>query len=184
MTPLPALWLPILVSAVVVFLASWIVHTMLPHHKGDFGRMPGEDDVLEAMHKAGVKAGDYLFPYGTPAEMRAPEMLAKLDRGPAGFMTVMGPGAWNMGASLVQWFVYLIVIGLFVAYVTSRTVPDGAEYLQVFRVSGAVAFLAYSGAHATGSIWYKRAWSTTFKFVFDGLIYALLTAGVFGWLMS
>jgi hypothetical protein len=32
------------------------------------------------------------------------------------------------------------------------------------------------------SIWYSRAWINTIKSTIDGLIYALLTAGTFGWL--
>lgn len=32
------------------------------------------------------------------------------------------------------------------------------------------------------SIWYKRKWSSTLKSMADGLVYALVTAGTFGWL--
>lgn len=182
MIPLPLLWLPILVSAVVVFFASWLVHTMLQHHKSDFGAMPGEDAVLAAMRDAGVKPGEYLFPYGTPQDMKTPEMVAKMVKGPTGLMTVAGAGGWNMAASLLQWFIYLLAVGLFVAYLTSRTVAMDEPYLTVFRVAGTIAFLTFAGAHASMSIWYKRRWSTTFKFVLDGLFYGLLVGGVFGWL--
>jgi hypothetical protein len=52
----------------------------------------------------------------------------------------------------------------------------------VFRFAGTTAFIGYSVALWQMSIWYRRAWSTTIKATVDGLIYALLTAGVFGWL--
>jgi hypothetical protein len=52
----------------------------------------------------------------------------------------------------------------------------------VFRFAGTTAFLGYAFALAHDSIWFKRRWSTTVKFLFDGLLYGLLTAGTFGWL--
>ena len=180
---LSELWLPILVAAVLVFIASSIVHTVLPHHKSDFSEMPHEDAVLEAMHTAGVQAGDYFFPYApSQKEMQTPEMVKKLERGPLGFITVMPTGVPKMGAQLTQWFVYCVVVGVVAAYLTGRTLGSGADYMAVFRIAGTVAFIAYAGAHPSSSIWYKRSWSTTLKFMGDGLIYGLLTAGVFGWL--
>ena len=80
------------------------------------------------------------------------------------------------------WFLYTVVIGFMVAYVASRTLAPGAEYLKVFQIVGAVAFLGYAGAEPTASIWKFVSWGTTAKLVLDGLVYALLTAGVFGWL--
>ena len=43
------LWLPILLSAVFVFVASSVLHMVLPIHKGDYKKPPGEDAVLESM---------------------------------------------------------------------------------------------------------------------------------------
>jgi hypothetical protein len=54
--------------------------------------------------------------------------------------------------------------------------------LRVFRFVGVTAFIGYTVALRQMSIWYRRAWSTTLKATVDGLIYALLTAGTFGWL--
>ena len=87
-----------------------------------------------------------------------------------------------MGRNLTLWFLYLVAVGIFAAYVTGRALSPGAPYLQVFRFTGAVAFAAYALALWQMSIWYRRAWTTTIKATVDGLIYALLTAGCFGWL--
>jgi hypothetical protein len=87
-----------------------------------------------------------------------------------------------MGMNLVMWFLYTAVMGLFAAYITGRALPVGSTYLHVFRFAGATTFLGYSAALWQMSIWYNRPWSTTIKTTVDGLIYALLTAGVFGWL--
>jgi hypothetical protein len=183
MVTLMSLWLPVLLSAVAVFLASSVVHMVLPLHSKDYSKLPNEGKLLEAMRNEGVAPGDYAFPCpDDKKDMGSPEMLEKLKQGPVGFMTVAPSGSWNMGSSLAQWFVFSLVIGVLVAYVTSRTVAPGADYLQVFRIAGVVAFIGYAGAHPVASIWGKRKWSTTVKFVFDGLIYGVLTGGFFGWL--
>jgi len=183
MVTITALWLPILVSAVLVFIASSVVHAILPFHQKDYGKMANEDDVLAAMRKAGVGPGDYMFPYApSPKAMQAPDMVKKLEQGPLGLATVMPTGVPTMGGQLVQWFVYCVVVGIVAAYVAGRTLAPGAAYLAAFRVAGTVAFVAYAGAHPSMSIWYKRNWGTTTRFVVDGLLYGLLTGGAFGWL--
>jgi hypothetical protein len=88
----------------------------------------------------------------------------------------------NMTRSLAQWFVFLIVVGIFVALVTGQTLPIGTAYPRVFKVAGIVAFIGYSLALCELSIWYRRSWSLTLKAALDGVIYAGLTAGTFGWL--
>ncbi len=183
MVPITALWLPILLSAVIVFVASSIIHMALPIHKSDYRKLPEEDKVLDALRSTGVTPGrTYHFPYTTHKEMQLPEVVEKFKRGPVGLLTVRPSGAPGLGKFLGQWFVYCIVISIFVAYLTGRTRFAGTPYLEVFRVAGATAFLAYAGSLAQNSIWKGETWGVTFKHVIDGLIYGLLTAGTFGWL--
>ena len=87
-----------------------------------------------------------------------------------------------MGPFLVQWFLYLIVIGVFVAYVTGRALGQTADYLSVFRFAGTIAFCCYAVGGWSEAIWFQRSWSTTLKNTFDGLLSAHVTAGTFGWL--
>jgi hypothetical protein len=183
MVSLTALWLPILLSAVGVFIVSSIIHMLLRFHKGEYGKLPGEANILEAMRKEGVSRGEYMFPCADSLkESSTPEMQEKFKQGPVGLMVVMPDGTPSMGKSLVTWFLYSIMVGIFVAYITSRTLPAGSEYLAVFRIAGAVAFIAYSVAHASNSIWKGVPWSSTFKHAVDGLVYGLVTGGFFGWL--
>jgi hypothetical protein len=178
-----ALWLPVVLSAVVVFFASSILHMVLTYHRSDYKQLPDEGNVMEAMRKARVAPGDYHFPYATSMkDLGLPEMMEKFQQGPVGTMSVRPSGPPTMGKALTQWFIYCLVISFFLAYVASRTLDPGAHYLAVFRVVGTVGFMAYAAGTASESIWTGRAWSTTLKNVFDGLVYALLTAGVFGWL--
>ena len=183
MVGLTSLWLPILLSSAAVFVASFITHMVLTYHRSDFQGMPGEEGVREAIRKAGVKPGTYMFPHcENPSELKNPEVLKKWEQGPVGMMYILPSGPPAMGKSLVQWFVYSLVVGFLVAYVTGRTLAAGTEYLQVLRVAGTVAFLAYAGAEPVMSIWKGQRWSTTAKNIFDDFIYAMLTGGVFGWL--
>ena len=183
MVYLTALWLPILLSAVVVFIASSIIHMVLPYHRSDHKKLPNEDKLLEAMRNAGVAPGNYHFPHAVShKEMKSPEMIEKLKKGPVGLVNVIPNGPPAMGKYLLLWFIFCLVISSFVAYVAGRALGAGAPYLAVFRIAGTVGFLGYAAAQATDSIWKGQAWSTTTKHMFDGLVYGLLTAGVFGWL--
>jgi hypothetical protein len=183
MISIASLWLPILVSAVFVFIASSIIHMLLPYHKSDFGKVPKEDEAMDALRPFDIPPGDYVMPCaGSSQEMKSPEFAEKTKKGPIIFMTVLPSGSFSMGKSLVLWFLYSIVVSIFAAYITSRAVDPGDEYLTVFRFAGATAFLGYSVALWQNSIWYKRSWCSTAKNTFDGFVYALCTAGAFGWL--
>jgi len=183
MTALSALWLPILLSAVFVFMASSLIHMVLPWHKSDYPKLPNEQEVMDALRPLALSPGDYMIPRpSSRQEMQSPEFAAKMKAGPVMVLTVMPNGAMSMGRNLGLWFVYCVAVGLFAAYVAGRALPPGAVYLPVFRFAGATAFIGYAVALWQMSIWYRRAWSTTIKATVDGLIYALLTAGTFGWL--
>ncbi len=183
MVELSALWLPILLSAVLVFVASSIMHMLLPYHRSDYAKLPNEDSILEGLRKEGVVPGNYHFPHATRhKECSTPAMMEKLKKGPVGLVNIIPNGPPNMGKFLGQWFAYCLVLSFVVAYLTGRTLASGAEYLAVFRVAGTAGLLGYAGSAATDSIWKGQSWSTTRKFLFDGLVYGALTAGVFGWL--
>lgn len=183
MVSLTALWLPLLLSAVIVFVASSVIHMLSPWHRSDYPKLPNEEGLRAALRPLAIPPGDYMVPRPeSRAELRDPKFLAKVNEGPNVVLTVMPPGPFSMGRNLAQWFVYVVVVNLFAAYVASRALGPGADYPDVFRFVGTTAFVGYSAALWQMSIWYRRAWSTTVKATIDGLIYALLAAGTFGWL--
>jgi hypothetical protein len=183
MVGLSSLWMPIVVSAVFVFIALSILHMLPGWHKDDMNAVPGEDKVMETLRAMDLQPGDYRFPYGrTVQEMEAPAFVEKMKAGPVGNMSIQPSGETNMGKLLGQWFVYSLVIAAIVAYVTGRTRAQGAPYLEVFRVSGVVTFCCYSVAHWQNWIWWGKSTRFTLTNTVDGLIYALVTAGTFGWL--
>jgi hypothetical protein len=181
--PITSLLLPILVAAVLVFVASSIIHMLLPIHKNDWRAMPAEDRAQAALRTLELSPGDYALPYaGSAAMMKDPAFLEKMTKGPVVIMTVVPPGPPAMGARLALWFGYSVLVGIFAAYVAGRALEPGAHYLSVFRFAGTTAFAAYSLALLQNSIWFNRNWAATLRSMGDGLVYALLTAGTFGWL--
>jgi hypothetical protein len=182
MVSLTALWLPIVLSAVIVFVASSVMHMVLKYHNSDYRKLPDEDKLLAAMRPANLQPGLYVFPHSTHKEMNTPAMMEKFKQGPVGILTIRPSGAVALPKFLILWFGYCLVIGLFVAYITGRTVAPGVQYLAVFRVAGTVAFMAYGLGGLSNGIWKSQPWSSVIKEAVDGLIYGLLTAGTFGWL--
>jgi hypothetical protein len=182
MVALGALWIPILVSAILVFVASSVFWMVVRHHDSDWKGLPGEDAILDAFRKARIPRGQYRFPYAGAKEMQSPEMKKKMAEGPVGFMIFWDRYDTPMGRNLGLWFVYLLGVSFFVAYLAGHVLGPGTAYLPVFRVVGTAAILAYAAALIPKSIWWGQSWSMTWKEVFDGIVYGLLTAGVFGWL--
>ena len=183
MTSLASLWLPILVSAVFVFVASSVIHMFLPWHKSDYVKIPNEDRAIDSLRPLAIPPGDYVVPHCSGREeMKSPAFKDKREKGPVMVVTVRPNGMFAMTTFMVQWFVFCLVMGLLSAYVASRALPVGTPYMAVFNTVAGATFMGYAMAAWPLSIWYGRKWSTTFKSTFDALIYALLTAGTFGWL--
>ena len=183
MISLLSLWLPILLSALFVFIVSSIIHMFLTYHKNDFRKVLDEDGVMDSLRSFNIPPGDYFIPRCESTKaMSSPKFIEKYTKGPVVLMTVFKSGPPSMTKNLIQWFIYCIIVGFLAAYITSRAVEPGSHYLEVFRFVGCTSFIGYSMALLQNSIWYRRSWCTTIKSMFDGLIYALVTAGTFGWL--
>jgi len=178
-----SLWLPILISAAVVFIASSVIHMMFTYHKNDLQKLPDEDGVMDALRKLNIPQGDYMMPYcGSAKAMQEPEKIEKMNSGPVALLTVLESGTPKMGKNLAQWFVYILVVTIFAAYIASHALTADANYLAVFRFIGCITFIGYALALWQGYIWYKKSLRYVLFSSLDGLIYACLTAGVFGWL--
>lgn len=183
MTPLPALWLPIVLSAVAVFVASSLIHMVINWHAGDFAQLPDEERFRGAVGPLAIPPGDYIVPRAhSMAQMKDPAFIARWEEGPVAIMTVLPRGQRGMGKSLSLWFLFSLAVAYVSAYITGRALEPGVEYLEVFRFAGTTTFIAYAFGQWPASIWYGRRWKTTLLATLDSLIYGLLTAGIFGWL--
>jgi hypothetical protein len=182
MVVLQSLWLPILASAVFVFIVSSLIHMVLPWHKGDYRKIPNEEQVMDALRPLNIPRGDYMVPRcDTMKEMKTPEFKARMQRGPVFTATFMS-GGMAIGKSLVLWFVYLLVISYFAAYVGAHAGAFGPAAIHSRRIIGITAFLGYGGALCQASIWFQRSWGTTIRSLIDSVIYAAVTAATFAWL--
>lgn len=180
MVTIGSLWLAILLSAALVWIMSAVVWMVLPHHRSDWARVANEDAARTALR--GLAPGQYNLPHlDSPKELEQPEARAKFTDGPVGFVTIVPNGVPSMGKHLAATFLFYTVVGVVTAYLASRTLPPGTEYLTVFRVTGTVAWLAYGMAVVPDAIWFGRPWSAVLKWQFDALLYGLLTAGTFAW---
>lgn len=185
MLALSSLWLPIVLSAVATFAAGFVLWVVLPHHKTDWSALPDEGAAMTALRSQNLKPGMYHMPHaGHDKNPQAnPEWIAKVEAGPPAFVVVMPKSTMlNMGPTLGKNFLYLLLMGLMVAYVGSAALPAGTDYLKVFQVTGATALIGHSmGAFPKGIFWGWSRAAVTKEFL-DGVVYALVTAGVFGWL--
>ncbi len=183
MVTISSLWLPILISAVGVWLMSFLVWVVLPHHKSDYKALPDEEAARKALTPQNLEPGLYNIPHVTSwDDLKQPEVVRKFEEGPSAFITVVPKGVPTMGKKMVLSFVQNLFVAVLVAYMASRTLSAGAEYLAVFRVAGTTAWLACGAAYISDAIWFGRTWKAIGKFQFDALLYGLVTAGIFGWL--
>ena len=183
MVSLSALWLPILLSAVLVFVSSTLIHMVLKYHASDYRVLPNEAAFRAAFRGVDAAPAQYIIPHiSDMKQMGSPEHLAKLAEGPVAVLNLRPNGVVGMGKSLGQWFVFSLVVSAVVALIASTVLPVGTRYMMVFHTVGLVAFLGYSAGQMPAAIWMGKPWSIAAKEVLDGLIYGLLTAGTFGWL--
>jgi hypothetical protein len=180
------LWMPILLSAVLVFVASSIIHMVLQGwHASDCHGLKGEEGVMRALREAGNGPGEYMMPYpSSMEEMKSDVYCAKMKEGPVGRVILMPGNSFHMGSSLLQWFIFCVVVGIFCAYIMQFALAEGTDYMAVFRLTSVVAFCSYAFSHAHNLIWAGTPLKVALKFGLDGLVYALITGGTFGWLMN
>jgi hypothetical protein len=177
---LAQLWLPILLGGVAVFFASFVLRMVVPHHWNDFEPVPDEDAAMEALRKAGVRQGQYMFPHATsPKCMSDPTWLAKWQQGPTGHMYIFPSGDLNMGKSLLQSFLFNVFGSFMAAYLATLALPVGASGSTVLRFIATIGFLTYGGALVWGPIWKGSTWIMLGKELFDAAIYGLATGAVF-----
>lgn len=180
MVPVEALWRPILLSALFIFLLSNILWMALPFwHAKDYRKLPNEADALKAFE--GAEGGQYVVPcldWKTATE----EQKAACQKGPMGFLILRAPGGFSFPGALAKYALYCVFMVAVCAYLAGLALPAGAHYTQVFRVVGTAGVLAFSFGDLPNAIWYGKPGTVAMKTVVDGILSSLLMAGTFGWL--
>jgi hypothetical protein len=174
------LWLPIVVSALVVWIASAIAHMALRHHRADYKGLPDEEAVGAAMRKAAVPPGYYVIPYcPDPSKMQDAKIVERYASGPVAMIAVLKSAPPALGKHLVQWLLFCILVGFVSAYLARQTLTPGAAGMTVCRITGTVAFAGYGLGYLQDSIWKGMPWSNSLRGMLDAAVYALLTGIVF-----
>jgi hypothetical protein len=179
------LWLPVVVSAVAVWFAAALAWMALPHHKGDYKQLPNEDEVMNTVRGWSLSPGMYFFPHMKDCkDMKAnPEAKAKFENGPHGLLQVWPPTFMqSMGRNMLLSFIFYIVVGVFVAYLGSLSMPRGTEFMKVFQVTGTAGVMAYCFANIPQDIWFGKPLRNVLACVGDGIVFGLMTGAIFGWM--
>lgn len=177
-----SLWLPVLVSSIVVFMASFVAWMVLPHHKSDWSKLGKEEEFTAALNSLEVTPGQYMFPYfSDAAEMKSDDFKARWAAGPRGTLSIWA-GEPNMGLNLLWTFLFYIVTGIFIAYLGKIGLPAGAAFVDVFRFTTTAAILAHCFGNIPNAIWFKKKGRSVVNDLLDGIVYGVLTGLVFAWL--
>ncbi len=182
LTALLSLWLPILVSAVVVWIASAIIWMAMPHHKRDRINLPDQEAMIQFVRSHNIPPGNYVFPYcGDAAQRNSPAMKEAIERGPIGTLSLW-PTPMKMGPKMLATFLVYLAVSIFLAYLASITIEPHANHMRVFRIVGTGGILAYCFAFIPNAVWFGGYLRTIVACIIDGIFYGLITAAIFAWL--
>ncbi len=181
MALLLTLWLPILLSAGIVWIASAIVWMALPHHKRDYVALPDEDAFIDHIRKSGIRPGNYVFPDFRGREaMNSPKIQKILEEGPVGHLSVW-PAPLTMGDKLVATFLVYLAVSTVIAYLTRVAIPGAAPFAKVFQIAGTAGVLAYCFSFIPNGVWFGAYKRTLVASFIDGIAFGCITGAIFGW---
>ena len=163
MVSVASLWLPIVLAAVFVFIASSIIHMAPLWHRNDFQGMAHEAEVANALRPLNLAPGEYMLPWCAPKDRKSPEFAERMKQGPVAMLSILPNGPMSMARPLALWFVYLLIVGVFSALIAAHTLPAGTLYPRVFKVVLTASFMGYALALLQNSIWFRRPWSATLQ---------------------
>ena len=175
---LTALFLPIVLSAIVLFFCSFLSWMVLRLHAKDWGKLKNEDDFLKATKDLELTEGSYMFPHcNGSSDMKSEEFKKKMQEGPNGVITVFPKT--DMRRNLGLTFLYFLVVSFCLAYLTSLAHERGAEFMEIFRFVSTAGLMTYLAAIICHAIWFN---SRIIGHIIEALIYAVVTGAIFGWL--
>lgn len=181
--PFGSVWLPVVVSAVAVWLLSSVVHMVLKYHRADHRPLPDEEGVAAALRQDPPSPGVYVLPYcADMSEMKDPAFLEKYSKGPVAIVKVMKSAPPAMGKYLLLWFLFCLLVSFTAGYVARHTLAAGAAGLEVMRLTGTFAFAGYGFGALINYIWAADPLPNVLRALLDAALYALATGAVFWWL--
>ena len=184
MNALVSLWLPILLSAVVVFVISSLIHMVIKWHAFDYKGCANEDAVRAALGTDNVPGVKYVVPFCSDMKDMASEAMQKKYTDGPNAVIVFGPNVRpNMGKHLGLWFLWSLVVAAIAGYLVAQLIPHHqAHAMKAAKLAGVVTLLVHGFGSVQDSIWMYRSWRSTATYIADGVLYALGTGAVFYWL--
>jgi len=172
------LWLPIVLSAIALFFASFLAWTVLPHHKPDWKKIPDEASFMEKIKAMNIPPGMYIFPMVKAEEMKDPEKKRLLEGGCQGTLNLW-PGPPNMGVNMALTVLYFLLVSLFVGYLAAFSVEPGEEFARVFQIVATTGVLAFCAGGVLNDIWFRKTPRAMLMNFVDGVAYAAILGVIF-----
>jgi len=178
------LWLPVLVTAVGVFVASSLIHMVFKWHNSDYKKLTNEDEVMATLRAGAAGPGQYVMPHCIDMKQMQDEAMQKKYReGPVGFITLVKcVGAPNIAPQLIKWFIYTVFVAFIAGHIALRALGADSESHHAGHLVGLISFLTYAGGSVQQGIWMGKPWTSVAKDLLDALIYGTVGAFVFMWL--
>jgi hypothetical protein len=171
-----SLWLPILLSGIALFFASWAAWMVLPHHKGEWTGLPNEDTIMQQIKGDNIPPGQYCFPYcASPEDYKSEAHQAKVKAGPNGTMTIWKSPP-NMGINMLCTLLFFVIANFVIGYLAGIALDPGESFGKVFRFVGTAGILTYGTANILNGIWFGRKMVAD---IVDGIAYGLITGLIF-----
>lgn len=172
--------IPVLLAGGLVWLASAVLWMALPHHHGEYRRLPDEAALRAVLRSQSVSRGQYIFPFLQRwEEASTEEGRRSFELGPVGFLTIMDNRVPSISRHMLLTLAHYLLVNAGIAWAAQLLIPPGAGYALVFRPVAVMALLAHGAAIIPEAIWYGKPWGNVLRALFDAAVYALLTAGAF-----
>jgi hypothetical protein len=169
-----SLWLPILVSGVALFFASFAAWMLLPHHKPEWNGLPDENATMNALRN--IPPGQYMFPYACkPEDWKSDEFKQRSQGGPNGTLTIW-KNRPNMAVNMLCTVLFFLIANFIIGYLTGIALDPGESFMKVFRFAATAGILTYGTANILNGIWFGRKMIAD---IVDGIAFGLITGLIF-----
>ncbi len=170
-----SLTLPIVLSAVALFFASFLSWMVLKLHEKDWSKLKNEDELMEALKKCEIPEGSYMFPCaGSQAEMQSEAFQQRYAAGPRGILTILP--RTNFGQNLALNFTFFLAASFGLGLLASMAFQRGAADVSVFAFVFVAAYMTFLTAMVPQAIWFR---ARIVGHVIESAAYAAVTAVVF-----
>ncbi len=169
------LWLPILLSGVAIFFASFLSWMVLQLHEQDWQRLKREDEFLAGVRGINPPNGSFMFPRCEhPKDMQSEEFQKKWKDGPRGIVTFFPET--NMGTNLALTMLLFIAVNFTLAYLGTIAFRRGEEFITIFRFFATASLLVYLTGILQHAIWFK---ARVVGHIIESIAYALIAGAIF-----